>query len=119
MVVIALVLIVSRGLSNSGAIELLSRYLIAGSRKLGAHIGIMAGFAAVLSAVMNNVAALASADATGYAGRDEGETQPGPESYAAFFRLDPRWNDHTDRYTTQHRDSRIQGQRDGRALSHV
>ena len=59
VVVIALVLIVSRGLSNSGAIELLSRYLINGSRKLGAHIGIMAGFAAVLSAVMNNVAALA------------------------------------------------------------
>ncbi len=59
VVVIALVLIVSRGLSNSGAIELLSRYLISGSRKLGSHIGIMAGFAAVLSAVMNNVAALA------------------------------------------------------------
>ena len=59
VIVIALVLIVSRGLSNSGAIELLSRYLIDGSRKLGAHIGIMAGFAAVLSAVMNNVAALA------------------------------------------------------------
>jgi di/tricarboxylate transporter len=59
VVVIALVLIVSRGLSNSGAIDLLSRYLISGSRKLAAHIGIMAGFAAILSAVMNNVAALA------------------------------------------------------------
>ena len=59
VVIIALVLIVSRGLSNSGAIELLSRYLISGSRKLASHIGIMAGFAAVLSAVMNNVAALA------------------------------------------------------------
>jgi di/tricarboxylate transporter len=59
VVVIALVLIVSRGLSNSGAIELLSRYLLDASRKLGAHIGVMAGFAAVLSAVMNNVAALA------------------------------------------------------------
>ena len=59
VVVIALVLIVSRGLSNSGVIELLSRYLLKASRKLGAHIGIMAGFAAVLSAVMNNVAALA------------------------------------------------------------
>lgn len=59
VVVIALVLIVSRGLSNSGVIEFLSRYLLKASRKLGAHIGIMAGFAAVLSAVMNNVAALA------------------------------------------------------------
>jgi di/tricarboxylate transporter len=37
----------------------LSRYLLDASRKLGAHIGVMAGFAAVLSAVMNNVAALA------------------------------------------------------------
>jgi di/tricarboxylate transporter len=59
VLVIALVLMVSRGLSNSGAIEILSRYLLDGSRKLGAHIGVMAGFAAVLSAVMNNVAALA------------------------------------------------------------
>ena len=59
VVVIALVLIVSRGLSNSGVIELLSRHMLDASRKLGAHIGIMAGFAAVLSAVMNNVAALA------------------------------------------------------------
>ncbi len=59
VVVIALVLMVSRGLSNSGAIEFLSRYLLDGSRKLGSHIGVMAGFAAALSAVMNNVAALA------------------------------------------------------------
>lgn len=59
VVVIALVLIVSRGLFNSGVIELLSRHLLDASRKLSSHIGIMAGFAAVLSAVMNNVAALA------------------------------------------------------------
>ncbi len=59
VIIVALVLIVSKGLSNSGAIELLSRYLIVGSRKLSTHIGIMAGFAAVLSAIMNNVAALA------------------------------------------------------------
>ena len=58
-IIIALVLIVSRGLSNSGAIELISRYVIVGSRRLGAHIGIMSGLAASLSAVMNNVAALA------------------------------------------------------------
>lgn len=59
VVVIALVLIVSRGLSNSGVIELLARYLVRGSRKLGSHIAIMSGFAAALSALMNNVAALA------------------------------------------------------------
>jgi len=59
VVIIALVLIVSRGLSNSGAIELIARYVVSGSRKLAAHIGIMSSLAAVLSAVMNNVAALA------------------------------------------------------------
>jgi di/tricarboxylate transporter len=59
VIIIALVLIVSRGLANSGAIEILARFVVAGSRKLAAHIGIMASLAAVLSAIMNNVAALA------------------------------------------------------------
>ena len=58
-VIIALVLIASRGLSNSGAIELLARLVISGTRKLATHITIMATLAAVLSAIMNNVAALA------------------------------------------------------------
>jgi di/tricarboxylate transporter len=58
-VIIALVLIVSRGLSNSGVIELLARYVVDAGRRLASHIGIMAGLAAALSAVMNNVAALA------------------------------------------------------------
>ncbi len=59
VVIIALVLIVSRGLSNSGAIELLARFVVSGTRKLASHISIMATLAAVLSAIMNNVAALA------------------------------------------------------------
>ena len=58
-VIIALVLIVSRGLFNSGAIELLSRAVVSGTRKLASHIAIMSSLAAVLSALMNNVAALA------------------------------------------------------------
>ena len=58
-VIIALVLIISRGLSNSGAIELLARYVVDASRKLATHIAIMSGLAAFLSALMNNVAALA------------------------------------------------------------
>ena len=58
-VIIALVLIVSRALTNSGVIELIGRHLVSASRSLGAHIGVMAAVAAGLSAVMNNVAALA------------------------------------------------------------
>jgi len=58
-IIIALVLVVSRGLSNSGAIELLARFVIDRSRKLAMHIAVMSTLAAVLSAIMNNVAALA------------------------------------------------------------
>jgi di/tricarboxylate transporter len=58
-VIIALVLIVSRGLSNSGAIELIARFVVDSSRSVSVHIGILAGVGAALSAVMNNVAALA------------------------------------------------------------
>jgi di/tricarboxylate transporter len=58
-VVVALVLVVSRGLSNSGVVEYLASKVIDATRPLFAHIGIMSGLAAVLSAVMNNVAALA------------------------------------------------------------
>ena len=57
--IIALVLIVSRGLSNSGAIEHLTRHIADAKRSRGAHIGIMGSVAAALSALMNNVAALA------------------------------------------------------------
>lgn len=58
-VVIALVLIVSRALANSGVIEFLGRVFMSSVRSLGAHIAIMSALAATLSALMNNVAALA------------------------------------------------------------
>ena len=58
-VIIALVLIVSRGLSNSGAIELIAQVVVAGGRSLLVHIGLMSVVSAGLSAIMNNVAALA------------------------------------------------------------
>ncbi|MEL7302296.1 MAG: SLC13 family permease, partial [Pseudomonadota bacterium] len=57
--IIALVLIVSRGLSNSGAVDLIARYFIDTGRSVSAHISIMAGLGAGLSALMNNVGALA------------------------------------------------------------
>lgn len=59
VVIIALVLIVSRGLYLSGAIDILARAVIDASRSMQAHVGIMAGIAAALSGLMNNVAALA------------------------------------------------------------
>ncbi|UCC55641.1 MAG: SLC13 family permease [Gammaproteobacteria bacterium] len=58
-IIIALVLIVSKGLSNSGAIELVGKQVSRFSKSLQTHIAAMAGISAGLSAVMNNVAALA------------------------------------------------------------
>ena len=59
VVIIALVLLVSRGLFNSGAIELIARHAVKPERPLPNHIGLMSLIGAALSAVINNVAALA------------------------------------------------------------
>jgi len=58
-IIIALVLILSKALSRSGAIELIARQVVNSGRKLSAHIAIMSTVSAILSAIMNNVAALA------------------------------------------------------------
>jgi len=58
-VIVALVLVVSRGLLNSGAIDLITRRMVDAGRTVGNHIAIMSGIGAVLSAFMNNVAAMA------------------------------------------------------------
>ena len=57
--VVALVLVVSAGLVRSGAVFLITRTLVDASRSLGAHIALMGAVGGILSAFMNNVAALA------------------------------------------------------------
>ncbi|MGB7204826.1 MAG: SLC13 family permease, partial [Anderseniella sp.] len=59
VIIIALVLIVSRVLSQSGAVDMLTRNVVSASRGITAHIAIMGFVGATLSAFMNNVAALA------------------------------------------------------------
>ena len=59
VIIIALVLIVSRALSQSGAIEMLTSRVINAQRPLPLHIASMGFLGAILSAFMNNVAALA------------------------------------------------------------
>lgn len=58
-IIVALVLVISRGLVNSGAIQLVTRSVMDAARPLASHIAIMGGIGAVMSAFMNNVAALA------------------------------------------------------------
>ena len=58
-VIVALVLVVSAGLVRSGIITMITRTVIDSSRPLGLHIATIGGLGALLSAFMNNVAALA------------------------------------------------------------
>lgn len=59
VIVIALVLIVSRGMLNAGAIEIIASRVFSAARGVSAHIAVMSVVGAALSAVINNVAALA------------------------------------------------------------
>jgi di/tricarboxylate transporter len=58
-VTVALVLVLSRGLQNSGAVDLIARYLLPPVASPSRHVGILASVAGALSTVMNNVGALA------------------------------------------------------------
>ncbi len=79
VIIIGLVLIVSRGLLNSGVVEALARNLIAPERSVGWHVALISLVGAALSAVINNVAALAmlmsiDLEAARKAGRPPGRT---------------------------------------------
>lgn len=58
-IIVALVLVISRGLLNSGAIDLITKRIIDTSRSISGHIAVMSAVGAILSAFMNNVAAMA------------------------------------------------------------
>ncbi len=58
-IIVALVLVISRGLLNSGAIDLVTKRMVSAGRSVSNHIIVMSGVGAVLSAFMNNVAAMA------------------------------------------------------------
>jgi di/tricarboxylate transporter len=58
-IIVALVLVVSAGLVRSGVVFLITRTLVDATRPLAVHIVTMGGVGAILSAFMNNVAALA------------------------------------------------------------
>lgn len=58
-IIVALVLVASAGLVRSGAVYLITRTMIDSARSLGSHIALMGFIGSVLSAFMNNVAALA------------------------------------------------------------
>ena len=59
VITVALVLIISRALRNSGVVDLISRQIAPYSKNQLTHITSLSGVVAILSAIMNNVGALA------------------------------------------------------------
>jgi len=59
VIIVALVLVISRGLIYSGAVELITLQLSKFIKGLTSHISIMGSASALLSSVINNIAALA------------------------------------------------------------
>ena len=59
VIIVALVLVASRALENSGALGALTQWAARNERGTGAHIAVTGGLGAALSAFINNVAALA------------------------------------------------------------
>ncbi|MEE8370962.1 MAG: SLC13 family permease, partial [Sphingomonadales bacterium] len=59
VITVASVLVVSRGLELSGAIDRIAHFVVPQAKSLALQIGSLSGFAAALSAMMNNVGALA------------------------------------------------------------
>ena len=58
-VTVAFVLIISRGLTNAGVVDLISRHLLPPIKSAPTHIGVMSSVSGALSTVMNDVGALA------------------------------------------------------------
>jgi di/tricarboxylate transporter len=58
-VTVALVLVISRGLQNSGAVDFIARHVLPPIDSPTRHVGLVAGVSGGLSTVMNNVGALA------------------------------------------------------------
>jgi di/tricarboxylate transporter len=58
VVTVAVVLVISRGLQNSGAVDLIARHLLPPIESPSRHVGMLTGVAGTLSTVMNNVGAL-------------------------------------------------------------
>ena len=59
VITVAAVLIISRALRNSGVVDLISRQIAPFSKNQTVHIASLSGVAAICSAIMNNVGALA------------------------------------------------------------
>ncbi len=89
VIIVALVLVASRAIENSGALGVLARRIRVSGRPTPEHIGVLGGIGAAVSGLINNVAALAilmplDVQAARKAGRAPGRTLM-PLSFATIL----------------------------------
>ena len=102
-VIIALVLVVSRGLSNSGAVELIARYVVNGSRTVTMHIGLMSGSRRCFICVDEQRRCVGALDAGRWGGCKAGRSKSSAYFNAFVFCDDPRRYGDPDRDASQYR----------------
>jgi hypothetical protein len=103
VVIIALVLIVSRGLMNSGAVELIARYVVAPDRALFRSISASWRWSARRCRRHQQCRRAGAADAARHGCRAQGQARGVADADAAVLRHHPRRHDHADRHAAQHR----------------
>ena len=89
VIIVALVLVVSKGLERAGVVDMITRHLISDDRPIWLHILLLGGIGAALSAFMNNVAALAMLMPVDLAAAARAKRHPGltlmPLSFATIL----------------------------------
>ena len=89
VIIVALVLVVSKGLERAGVVDMITRHLVDANRPVWQHILVMGGIGAALSAFMNNVAALAMLMPVDIAAAQRAKRHPGvtlmPLSFATIL----------------------------------
>jgi len=76
-VTVALVLVISRGFQNAGVVDMISRRVLPPFESTTVHVGVLASVGATLSAVMNNVGALALLLPTALQSAEKAKRSPG------------------------------------------
>ena len=102
VVTVALVLMISEGLRQSGVVDLLAEHVVPDTKSPTALIAVLAGLAAALSGLMNNVGGARIADAGGAPSRTPIQPLPMYAFNATVFRFDPGRHDNAHRHTTEH-----------------
>ena len=91
-ITVAVVLVLSRGLAISGAVDLVMKYVMFTIKRVSLHVAMLSGVSAVFSMVMNNVGALALLMPVGIESSKKAKRSPCSDSDADVLCIHPGWS---------------------------